>query len=509
MAAAGGGRGMPPARLLRTHLLRTAASSCRLFHSGSSPPPAPFFTGRSSDETYAWNLVIAGHLERKNPRGAVWEYALMRKEGVEADSHTVGFLVKGCSSMAGAREGPQAHCHVLKMGFSSEVIVQTALLRAYALLGELRHARRVFDETPRRDLPMWNAILAAYAQQGCPEEALQLVRAMAKGGEGFRANEVTAMSVLSACSSLRDLKNGKLLHGFVLKNLPSLDALLCSALINTYAQCGALRSARHLFDEMPVRDVVSWTAMISGYSDNDRPAEALALFEDMAAAGVLPDEVSFLAAAAACGKLQNPDLAEALDEHARQRGLCGSTRMANALMLMHARCGNLRRACQIFGELRERTAVSWTTIMQALAMHGRGADVLVRYAQMRREGIAPDGLCFVSVLSGCNRAGLVEEGRRCFRDMAEEQRLTPWVEHCGSMVDLLCREGLLEEALGFLRSMPMKPDERMRRAFFRACESRGRPGLAARAMEELFIEEEPPPPPPLVVQDAALIGVNS
>ncbi|CAA6665143.1 unnamed protein product [Spirodela intermedia] len=402
----------------------------------------------------------------------------MRKEGVEADSHTVGFLVKGCSSMAGAREGQQAHCHVLKMGFSSEVIVQTALLRAYALLGELRHAQRVFDETPRRDLPMWNAILAAYAQQGYPEEALQ----------------VTAMSVLSACSSLRDLKNGKLLHGFVLKNIPSLDVLLCSALINTYAHCGALRSARHLFDEMPVRDVVSWTAMISGYSDNDRPAEALALFEDMAAAGVLPDEVSFLAAAAACGKLQRPDLAESLEQYSRRRGLCGSTRMANALMLMHARCDNLRRACRIFGELRERTAVSWTTIMQALAMHGRGADVLVRYAQMRREGIAPDGLCFVSVLSGCNRAGLVEEGRRCFRDMAEEQRL-----HRG--------EGLLEDALAFLRSMPMKPDERMKRAFFRACENRGGLDLAARAMEELFGLEEPPPP--LAVQDAGFIGLNS
>ncbi|XP_078444092.1 pentatricopeptide repeat-containing protein At2g34400-like [Wolffia australiana] len=431
--------------------------------------------------TYAWNLAIAA-LWKNNAHGEAFTlYNLMRKNDIKADSHSLSFLAKVCVSND---QISQAHCQSLKLGFSSEVIVQTSLLCAYASVGELDHAQELFDETPHRDLPFWNAILAANSRLGCPLKTLELARAMARAGR--RPNAVTATTILSACSALRDLRTGKLVHGAVLRNLLGLDTPLRSALLGVYARCGAIDIARQLFDEMPSRDTAAWTAMISQYSENNRAGEALALFKDMMEVGVAADEGAILAAANAAGLLHDREVAEFVGGCACRQGIGGAIRVANALMLMRARCGDVDGACEIFGGMAERTAVSWTTMIQVLGMHGRGEELLVRFCQMRMAGVAPDEVCFVGVLSGCNRAGMVAAARQCFREMEDEHGLRPWIEHCSSMVDLLCREGLLEEAVGFMEGMPMRPDERMKKVFVRACERWRRPELAVFASEKLF-----------------------
>ena len=459
---------MPPGRQLRTHLLKYSSNSA-------------FPSVRSSDETYSWNLQISGYLRSKNPTGAFAKYAQMRRESVRADSYSVGFLLKGCSSLV---ELQQAHSHAIKMGFCGEVVIQTALLGCYCIMSELLHARKMFDESRSRDLPLWNAIISAYSRMSRPLETLRLARAMV--GEGFRPNAITATSVLSACTMLKDCFNGKLVHGFIIKALPHRDTLLYSALLGFYAHMGAVDIAKSLFEEMPSRDLVAWTAMIAAYSENNLPAEAFSLFKDLVAADFLADKVTILAASAAASKLQDPCAAEFVDGYAHKRYLSSETQVTNALILAHARCGNIHRACELFGGMPERTQVSWTSIIQALSINGRGQEALLRFSQMQISGVVPDELCYISVLSGCNRCGMVEEARRCFNAMVEEHGINPWIEHYASMIDLLCREGFLDEALEYLGRMPMKPDERLMRVFFKGCERMGRHCMAVKAAEELF-----------------------
>ncbi|MQL74868.1 hypothetical protein Taro_007214 [Colocasia esculenta] len=487
------------ARAVSTHVIRITSSLSKSFQSAAlssaNPVPhpvpqsprnlftefPPFFPRQCSEDTYGWNLAIRGLLEGKNPKAAFLEYALMRRKGVPADSHTVGFAVKVCCFMMSVWEGPQVHCHVIRMGFNSELVVQTALLNMYSLFEDLHLARRVFDETYRRDLPMWNAILTAYAQKGCPEEAIRIVSEM--GYQGIRPNEVSGMSILAACSSLKDLMSGKVVHGYMIKNVLGFDTLLFSALINMYAKCGCLQSARCLFDMMHHRDVVSWTTMINGYSDNDSPQEALALFEEMVAAKIRPDDVTMLGVVSMCGKLDRIELVELVDKYIQDEGFRESIRITNALILVHAKGGNVRRACQIFDQMNVRTIVSWTTMIQGLAIHGHGVEALVRFTQMQRAGYRPDEICFLSVLSACNHSGLVEEARQCFRSMTGEHKIAPWVEHYGCMVDLLCRTGLLDEAFELFVNMPIKPDFRMWRALIGACTVEGNIDLAIRVMD--------------------------
>ncbi|KAJ0975252.1 hypothetical protein J5N97_017217 [Dioscorea zingiberensis] len=346
----------------------------------------------------------------------------MRRRGLNIDSHTLGFVIKGYG----------------------------------LLMAGVPVAQKVFDETSQRDMVQWNALVAVYAQRNHPYEAILVARTMVRGY--VRPNEVTVVSITSACSQLKDLQQGKLLHAYAIKNLLGFDMILSNALIDMYAKCGCLSSARRLFGMMRSWNVITWTSMINGYCDNGFLHEAMALFKEMQKVHVRPDEITMLGMVAMCAKMGESGLGNLVDEYVEKNGYTNSVYMANALIDMHGKCGNIEKACQIFKEMKVRTLVSWTSMIQGLALHGHGMEALVRFSQMQRKGFVPDKVVFLNVLNACNHAGLATEGIQCFKLMVEEHGMDPWMEHYGSMVDLLCKAGLLGNALISWVNMPVKPD---------------------------------------------------
>lgn len=439
-------------------------------------------------DTYTWNTIIRGYLEENAPKEAILVYAHVRSSGLKVDSYTLMFVVKACGLILGNYEGEEIHGQIFKMGFVSEIITRTALLNMYGLFDELESAQKVFDESSQRDLVLWNALVAAYAQRSYHKEALLVSRAMVN--EKVRPNGVTAVSILSACSSLRTLREGKLVHGYVVKNFIDIDVFVFNALIDTYSRCGCLFNAHQIFRQMPIKNVVSWTSIINGYSNNSNPKEALFLFEEMESAKIRPDEITMLGVVSMCSKLGIFELGEWIDQYVEKNGFKESISIANALMDMHAKCGSIKKACQIFDRMEKKTLVSWTTVIQGLAMHGHGISALVRFSQMQREGFKPDSLVFLSIISACSHSGLVDEGRRCFRSMIEDHDITPWMEHYGCMVDLLCRAGLVKEAFEFVECMPVNPDVIVWRMLIGACRNLGNISLARRITNHL-LELEP------------------
>ncbi|KAF8408070.1 hypothetical protein HHK36_007211 [Tetracentron sinense] len=439
-------------------------------------------------DTYTWNTIIRGYLEEKNPKEAILVYAHVRRTGLNVDSYTLLFVIKACGLISGILQGEGIHGHIFKMGFVSEIITQTGLLSMYGLFEKLESAQKVFDESSQRDSVHWNALVSAYAQRNYPYKVFLVCHDMVT--ENVKPNGVTAVCMLSACSCLRALREGKLVHGYVLKNLIDLDVFIYNALINMYSKCGHLINAHRIFQKMPTRNLVSWTSMINGYSNNNYPNEALALFKEMESANIRPDEVTILGVVSMCLKLRSIKLEEWIDNYVEKNGFWKSISIANALMDMHAKCGNIKKACQIFDRMEEKTLVSWTTLIQGLALHGHGIPALVRFCQMQREGFRPDSIVFLSILSACSHSGLVDEGRKCFQIMIEDHDATPLMEHYGCMVDLLCRAGLVNEAFKFVESMEVKPDIMIWRMLLGACKNQGDISLASQVMDRL-LELEP------------------
>jgi len=228
--------------------------------------------------------------------------------------------------------------------------------------------------------------------------------------------------------------------------------------------------------------------MINACCENGRPAEALEVFEEMRIARVKIDEVTLLAVILACTKLDcTSGLVDWVEQCAVESGFLQNIRVANALIHMHGKMGRVKRSCEIFDSMGAmKTVVSWTAMIQALAMNGHGVSSLVRFTQMLREGFMPDEVIFLSVINGCSHSRLVSEGHHLFKSMIEEYHITPWMEHYGSMVDLLCRAGSLDEAFEFVLAVPVTPDPVIWRVLASACRDHGNASLARRVMDHVI-----------------------
>nr|ADE77588.1 unknown [Picea sitchensis] len=119
--------------------------------------------------------------------------------------------------------------------------------------------------------------------------------------------------------------------------------------------------------------------------------------------------------------------------------------------------------------MSNKNVVSWNAMIVGYGMHGHGEDALVLFTQMQQRGVKPNEITFISVLSACSHAGLVDEGWKCYNCMTLDYAITPTVEHYACMVDLLGRAGHLNEAWDFIEKMPIEPGASVWGAFLGSC----------------------------------------
>lgn len=433
------------------------------------------------------------------PLQAVEFYVRMILSGVEPNSYTFPFLLKSCAKFGAAQEGKQIHGHVLKLELDSDAFVHTSLINMYAKNGELDNARlvfdksplrdavsftalitgyvssgsmddarRLFDEIPIRDAVSWNAMISGYAQSGRFEEALVLFLEMRKAN--VAPNESTMLTVLSACAQSGSLDLGKWVASWIEDHGLSSNVRLVNALIDMYSKCGALDTARGLFDAMHQRDVISWNVMIGGYTHESRYKEALALFRLMLRLNAEPNDVTFLGILPACAHLGALDLGKWIHVYIDKKfQSLTNTCLRTSLIDMYAKCGNIEAAKQVFDDMEAKSLASWNAMITGLAMHGHANAALELFSKMADEGFKPDDITFVGILSACNHGGLVDLGRQYFSSMTKDYHISPQLQHYGCMIDLLGRAGRFDEAEALMKTMEMKPDGAVWGSLLGAC----------------------------------------
>jgi pentatricopeptide repeat protein len=252
-------------------------------------------------DVLVWNEMIKGYACNGLCEEALTLYYQMQRADVLPNNFTFPFVLKACASLLALQEGKEIHQHVVRSRFESCVFVQNALVAMYAKCGNLEVARQLFDKMPERDVVSWNAMIAGYAQNGFPNEALRLFDEMQRNC--VKPNLITFKSMLPACAQLAALQQGKWIHECIIRSRLKSDVIVETALVDMYAKCGRLGTARELFDKMPKRNVFSWSAMIAGYAQGGRADEALVLFHQMRLANVMLDSVAMLSVIPACAHL--------------------------------------------------------------------------------------------------------------------------------------------------------------------------------------------------------------
>ncbi|KAK8460251.1 hypothetical protein SEVIR_2G304500v4 [Setaria viridis] len=316
----------------------------------------------------------------------------------------------------------------------------------------------------------------------------------ASTGAPAAANHYTYTFVVKACAAAGDDDDdagraGRAVHALAVGAGFDLDAFVANALVAFYARLGDVAAARKVFDVAAAKDVVSWNSMIAGYAQNGRSDEAVALLRSMARRGATcrPDLVTLVAVLPACAA--SAAVREGLWAHSyavKNAFRVGDGALASGLIAMYAACGRLDTARAVFDRAPCRSQAVYSSMIQAYGSHGHGVEALDLFHLMLANGVAPDGVCFVSVLSACAHGGLVDDGLRVFDTMGDhgvEKRQV----HYACVVDLLGRAGQLTQALGVVESMPFQPGKDVWGALLGACRLHDDMELAERAAERLLV----------------------
>lgn len=266
-----------------------------------------------------------------------------------------------------------------------------------------------------------------------------------------------------------------------------------TVLISGYAKKGDVDSARLSFDEAPSKDRGIWGAMISGYVQNNCFKEGLKLFRLMQLSGFKPDEASLVSAACACAHLGCLEIGKWIHRYVENAEMPVGLKLGTALIDMYSKCGCLDLAEKVFDKMPNSDVICWNTMISGYAMNGDGGSALRVFDDMRKSGVKPDGVTFISLFTACSYSNMAQEGLHLLRVMCNFYEIEPKLEHYGCIVDLLTRARLVEEANAIVQKMPIagsSSEEAIAwRALLSGCCSHGHVDLAEAAAERLVMME--------------------
>lgn len=404
-------------------------------------------------DVVSWNAMIIGNAQDEHGEEALQLFYQMQQEGTDPDDVTFTIVLKVCSSMATLDEGKLIHKHIVKNSCDLVIFVGNALVDMYVTCGSQKDAGKVFEKLPKRDVVTWSTMISGYAQHGYGQEALDFFHQMLQ--DGIQPNIVTYFGILKACTSLSGLDQGKQMHANFLKNDFELDDYIGSSLIDMYAKCGSLEDAQRVFKNFPRPNMVTWNSMIAAYAQHGHGQDALQIFQQLQQVDIEPDRVTFLSALKACSTLAALDWGKLIHAQIVGGGFTADMSVDNTLIDMYSKCGSLADACRVFGIMPTRGVVAWSAMIAGYALHSDYEEALQHFKEMQQEGLKPNDVTFVSLISACGHKGLVDKGYSHFHSMRESYGITPTPAHFNCMVDLLGRAGRVEEAADLLLSMPI------------------------------------------------------
>ncbi|KAA8529736.1 hypothetical protein F0562_034164 [Nyssa sinensis] len=425
----------------------------------------------------------------------------------------------------------QLQTFLITLGHGQTQFFAFKLVRFCTLsLSDLIYARFIFDHLKSPNVFLYTAMITAYSSQPDHRSSLLLYRDMVRRGRP-PPNEFIYPYVLKSYPEFLESHGTELVHTQVLKSGFGRYPVVQTALLDSYSRfCSDLRTARQLFDEMFERNVVSWTAMVSGYTRLGEMGNAILVFEEMPERDVpswnaiiagctqnglfteaislfrrmiifkegeanranRPNRVTVVCALSACGHTGMLQLGKCIHGYIYRNSLGPCSFISNALVDMYGKCGSLKEARKVFDKTTERSLTSWNSMINCFALHGQSESAISVFKEMMQhvDDMKPDGITFVGLLNACTHGGLVEHGRFYFSLMTRDYMVEPQIEHYGCLIDLLGRAGRFEEAMEVVRGMRIPPDEVVWGSLLNGCKIHGRTDLAEFAVKKL-IEIDP------------------
>lgn len=395
--------GLKSESLLQNFLIRLFASS------GSMLEASLVFVEVIQPSIYTWHAIISGHFIHGFNERALELFYTMQEQHVNPGRCTFLCILKVCGSSEALVQGQAVHDQIVACGLEAEIVVGSSLIDMYAKCRSIDEAYQVFEKLNCKDLICWSTMIGAFSQNDQSLAALELFERMEE--EGFKPDRAVFLCVLKACGNLGIIRQGRLVHAQVIKDTLESDSLLGSCLIDMYAKCANVEDAQRVFDLLEHPDVITWNALMEGYSQQGSWPHSLKLLDRMQASGTKPDDVllgSILRACSSTGSIKNVIL---VHDTLVRTGLESNMFIQGMLISMYVNCGALEDAQQLFDTLEDKHQTSWNAIMAGYIQHEKAYQVLELHEKMILENIQPDISIFVNVLKACSKLQNLLQGK--------------------------------------------------------------------------------------------------
>lgn len=331
-----------------------------------------------------------------------------------------------------------------------DVISYNTMIFGYAGFGKMDIAREFFISLPQRDVVSWNSMISGFLQNGECRKSIEFFMDM--GRSGVRFDPTTFAVVLKACASLEEGGVGIQVHGLVIRMGFDNDVITGSALLDMYAKCKRLDDSLRVFGEIPVKNWVSWSAMIAGCVQNDQYVEGLELFKEMQSAGIVVSQSIYASVFRSCAGLSALKLGSQFHGHALKCGFGWDIIVGTATLDMYAKCGSMTDAQKLFNSLPKHSLQCYNAIIVGYARNDQGFEALLLFRLLLKSGLGFDEISLSGAFSACASIKRDIEGLQAHA-LAVKTTFSSNICVANAILDMYGKCGALAEAVHMFNGM--------------------------------------------------------
>lgn len=452
------------------------------FKTGANDHGWKLFQTMECKDIASWNTILSVSSLDTSVKQVVTLFSDFLVSGLRPNRITFSILFRICGDVLESELGQQLYALAFRLGLHEDPHVTNCLISMFCRCNAKETARLVFDCIPSRNLQNWNEMIHGY-NLSYDLEALKLFTKL--WGSAIKPDECTFSCAVEACYKTENAQVGRQVHGIVLKSGFASNGYVCSSLIHGYARFGFLTDSYAFFNQK--MDIVCWGALISALVDQGYTSAAITLFNHLKEDGQNPDNFILGSVLNACASIASLNLTKYMHGQVFKLGLDTDEYVSSAVVDAYGKSGDIKGATTVFHESHKYADVAlYNTMIMAYANHGQVTEAMEVYKMMKSTNLQPSQSTFVSVLSACSHAGLVDLGRKFFKSITLDYKMDPSPDNYGCLVDLLSRNGYLQEAKGVIEGMPFPPWPAIWRSFLNGCRIHGDKKLGKEGAEKLF-----------------------
>nr|CAD1835070.1 unnamed protein product [Ananas comosus var. bracteatus] len=377
----------------------------------------------------SWTSMVVGYARYGEVSSAMELFALIPDKDTAAFNAMIDVFTK-----LGDMES--AH-RLFEQVPEGNVVSWTSLICGYCKTGNMEAARELFDQMPVRNLYSWNVMIGGYCQNRQSQQALDLFRELQSNSCPFEPDEVTLVSIIPAISDMGAIDLGRWIHNYAKRKGFDQRTNIVTALVDMYAKCGDICEAKHLFNQLPNKEIASWNAVINGFALNGLAEEALDVFNEMWRRGFSPNGVTMIGVLSACGHAGLVEEGRKWFREMEMLGVCKRVEHYGCMVDLLGRGGYLDEAEKLVDEMPFGVnGIVLSSLLFACGCYGDvvRAERVMKRAEEIEPGNARNYVIMRNLYAGKKRWGDVERVKEEVRKLGGKREAGCSVVEVGNRV---------------------------------------------------------------------------